>query len=187
MPDGEGTHKRVCTHDASHVETAGCTYGDWSTNQDSHWKTCTVCGGEAERLNHADPDCNHFCDTCGIKMTEHDFTGETAITALLYKEANCISPALYYKSLQRSVCCPPRGQQTRRPLQAGTRIQTGTPNIRARGRPMPTATGDSTPAAIWRSIAAHIRAARPTALPRPSARSASTRTASLARTILSIR
>ena len=34
----------------------------------------------------------------GIKMTEHDFTGETAITALLYKEANCISPALYYKS-----------------------------------------------------------------------------------------
>ena len=98
MPDGEGTHKRVCTHDASHVETAGCTYGDWSTNQDSHWKTCTVCGGEAERLNHADPDCNHFCDTCGIKMTEHDFTGELPITALLYKEANCLSPALYYKS-----------------------------------------------------------------------------------------
>ena len=98
MLDGESTHKRVCTHDASHVETAGCTYGDWSTNQDSHWKTCTVCGGEAERLNHADPDCNHFCDTCGIKMTEHDFTGEIAITALLYKEANCLSPALYYKS-----------------------------------------------------------------------------------------
>ena len=98
MPDGEGTHTRVCTHDASHVETVGCTYGDWNTNQDSHWKTCTVCGGEAERLNHADPDCNHFCDTCGIKMTEHDFTGETAITALLYKEANCLSPALYYKS-----------------------------------------------------------------------------------------
>ena len=98
MPDGEGTHKRICTHDASHVETTGCTYGDWSTNQDSHWKTCTVCGGEAERLNHADPDCDHFCDTCGIKMTEHDFTGETAITALLYKEANCLSPALYYKS-----------------------------------------------------------------------------------------
>ena len=98
MPDGEGTHKRVCAHDASHVETAGCTYGDWSTNQDSHWKTCTVCGGEAERLNHADPDCNHFCDTCGIKMTEHDFTGELPITALLYKEANCLSPALYYKS-----------------------------------------------------------------------------------------
>ena len=98
MPDGEGTHKRVCTHDASHVETVGCTYGDWSTNQDSHWKTCTVCGGEAERLDHSDPDCNHFCDTCGIKMTEHDFTGETAITALQYKEANCLSPALYYKS-----------------------------------------------------------------------------------------
>ena len=98
MPDGEGTHKRVCTHDASHVETAGCTYGDWSTNQDSHWKTCTVCGGETERLDHSDPDCDHFCDTCGIKMTEHDFTGETAITALLYKEANCLSPALYYKS-----------------------------------------------------------------------------------------
>ena len=97
-PDGEGTHKRVCTHDASHVETVGCTYGDWSTNQDSHWKTCTVCGGETERLDHSDPDCNHFCDTCGIKMTEHDFTGETAITALLYKEANCLSPALYYKS-----------------------------------------------------------------------------------------
>ena len=98
MPDGEGTHKRICTHDASHVETAGCTYGDWSTNQDSHWKTCTVCGGETERLNHADPDCDHFCDTCGIRMTEHDFTGEIAITALLYKEANCLSPALYYKS-----------------------------------------------------------------------------------------
>ena len=98
MPNGEGTHKRICTHDASHVETAGCTYGDWSTNQDSHWKTCTVCGGETERLNHADPDCDHFCDTCGIKMTEHDFTGELTITALLCKEANCLSPALYYKS-----------------------------------------------------------------------------------------
>ena len=98
MPDGEGTHKRVCAHDASHVETAGCTYGDWNTNQDSHWKTCTVCGGETERLDHSDPDCNHLCDTCGIKMTEHDFTGEIAITALLYKEANCLSPALYYKS-----------------------------------------------------------------------------------------
>ena len=97
-PDGEGTHKRVCTHDAGHVETADCTYGDWNTNQDSHWKTCTVCGGETERLDHADPDCNHLCDTCGIKMTEHDFTGELPITALLYKEANCISPALYYKS-----------------------------------------------------------------------------------------
>ena len=96
--NGDGTHKRVCSHDASHVETAGCTYGDWSTNQDSHWKTCTVCGGEAERINHADPDCDHFCDTCGIRMTEHDFTGELAITALLYKEANCLSPALYYKS-----------------------------------------------------------------------------------------
>ena len=97
-PDGEGTHKRVCAHDAGHVETADCTYGDWNTNQDSHWKTCTVCGGETERLDHSDPDCNHFCDTCGIKMTEHDFTGELPITALLYKEANCISPALYYKS-----------------------------------------------------------------------------------------
>ena len=97
-PDGDGTHKRVCARDAGHVETADCTYGDWNTNQDSHWKTCTVCGGETERLDHADPDCNHLCDTCGIKMTEHDFTGELPITALLYKEANCISPALYYKS-----------------------------------------------------------------------------------------
>ena len=97
-PDGEGTHKRVCAHDAGHVETADCTYGDWNTNQDSHWKTCTVCGGETERLDHSDPDCNHFCDICGIKMTEHDFTGETVITALLCKEADCISPATYYKS-----------------------------------------------------------------------------------------
>ena len=97
-PDGEGTHKRVCAHDAGHVETADCTYGDWNTNQDSHWMTCTVCGGETERLNHSDPDCDHFCDTCGIKMTEHDFTGELPITALLYREANCLSPALYYKS-----------------------------------------------------------------------------------------
>ena len=97
-PDGEGTHKRVCAHDAGHVETADCTYGDWNTNRYSHWKTCTVCGGETERLNHSDPDCDHFCDTCGIKMTEHDFTGELPITAHLYREANCLSPALYYKS-----------------------------------------------------------------------------------------
>ena len=97
-PDVEGTHKRVCAHDAGHVETADCTYGDWNTNRYSHWKTCTVCGGETERLNHSDPDCDHFCDTCGIKMTEHDFTGELPITALLYREANCLSPALYYKS-----------------------------------------------------------------------------------------
>ena len=117
-PDGEGTHKRVCTHDASHVETAGCTYGDWNTNQDSHWKTCTVCGGEAERLNHADPDCDHFCDTCGIRMTEHDFTGEIAITALLYKEANCLSPALYYKSCK--ICMlPSKGTASEATFAAG--------------------------------------------------------------------
>ena len=173
-PDGEGTHKRVCTHDASHVETAGCTYGDWSTNQDSHWKTCTVCGGETERLDHSDPDCNHLCDTCGIKMTEHDFTGEIAITALLYKEANCLSPALYYKSCK--ICMlSSKGTDSEATFASGDK----NPNRHAEypgdlADLTPTATGDSTPAASWRWIAARIRAARPTALPRRSARSAST-------------
>ena len=97
-PDAEGTHKRVCTHDASHFETAACTYGDWNTNRYSHWKTCGVCGGETELLNHSDPNDDHFCDTCGKKISEHDFTGEIAITELLFKEANCLSPAIYYKS-----------------------------------------------------------------------------------------
>ena len=80
MPDGEGTHKRVCAHDASHVETADCTYGDWNTNQDSHWKTCTVCGGEYG------------------EMAAHSFTAEKAEAQYLKSAATCSEKAIYYKS-----------------------------------------------------------------------------------------
>jgi len=95
------TKQAVCDHCSQSYGALAAHSFTAETAEEQYLKsaaTCTVCGGEAERLDHSDPDCNHFCDTCGIKMTEHDFTGETAITALLYKEANCLSPALYYKS-----------------------------------------------------------------------------------------
>ena len=96
---GNGTHTRVCSHDASHTETEACTYGDnWETNRYSHWKTCTVCGGATEPLNHTDQDDDHLCDTCGKQITEHEFTAETVDAKYLKSAATCTAKAVYYKS-----------------------------------------------------------------------------------------
>ena len=96
---GDGTHTRICSHDDSHKETENCTYGDnWETNRYSHWKTCTVCGGATEPLNHSDQDDDHCCDVCGKQITEHDFTAEKAEQQYLKSAATCTAKAVYYKS-----------------------------------------------------------------------------------------
>ncbi len=77
-------------------------------------------------------------------MTEHDFTGELAITALLYKEANCLSPALYYKSCK--ICMlSSKGTASEATFASGEKNPaTGTPKSRVTGSLTATATGDST-------------------------------------------
>ena len=94
----EGMHKRVCANDATHIEFDYCTYDGWTIDRYDHRHVCTVCGAETDVFNHSDQDNDHLCDTCGKQITEHDFTGEIAITARLCKGANCLSPATYYKS-----------------------------------------------------------------------------------------
>lgn len=98
-PNGDDTHTRTCSHDESHTETEACAYGDnWETNRYSHWHTCTVCGGETKRLNHTDQDDDHLCDVCGMQITEHEFTAETADANYLKSKATCTEKAVYYKS-----------------------------------------------------------------------------------------
>ena len=94
----EGMHKRVCANDATHIEYDYCTYDGWTIGRYDHRHVCTVCGAETDVSNHSDQDNDHLCDVCGKQITEHDFTGEIAITARLCTGANCLSPATYYKS-----------------------------------------------------------------------------------------
>ena len=129
MPGEEGTHSRVCARDAGHIETVACTYGDWETNRYSHWRTCKVCGAATERLNHSDQDDDHFCDTCGKQMTEHDFTAEKADAKYLKSEATCLASATYYKSC--AICgLSSKGTDSEAVFEAGEKNpdhHTGTP------------------------------------------------------------
>ena len=75
--NGNDTHTRVCSRDASHTETDNCT------------------GGTADCKNRA------ICETCGGKygeMNAHDFTAETAAEQYLKSAATCTEKAVYYKS-----------------------------------------------------------------------------------------
>ena len=75
--NGNGTHTRVCSRDASHTETDNCS------------------GGTADCKNRA------ICETCGGEygeMNAHDFTAETAAEQYLKSAATCTEKAVYYKS-----------------------------------------------------------------------------------------
>jgi uncharacterized repeat protein (TIGR02543 family) len=78
--NGDGTHTRVCAHDAAHTETKNCH------------------GGTA--------DCTHkpVCEDCGAEYgtgTNHDFTAEIVGEKYLRSEADCDHAAVYYKSCTR--------------------------------------------------------------------------------------
>ena len=75
------THTRVCSHDASHTETANCSGGTASCVAKA---VCAVCGDEYGDL------------------IAHDFTAEAAEAKYRQSEATCQSPAIYCKSC--SVC-----------------------------------------------------------------------------------
>ena len=64
----DGTHTRVCAHDAAHTETENCHGG---TADCTHKAVCTVCGGEYGELdpkNHT--NLKHFPATAATKTTE---------------------------------------------------------------------------------------------------------------------
>ena len=75
--NGNYTHTRVCSRDASHTETENCTGG---TADCQHKAVCTVCGGEYGEL------------------TSHKFTAETVDGKYLKSAATCENAAVYYKS-----------------------------------------------------------------------------------------
>ena len=75
--NGDGTHTRVCAHDAAHTETENCTGG---TATCTHKAVCTVCGGEYG------------------EMAAHSFTAEKAEEQYLKSAATCTEKAVYYKS-----------------------------------------------------------------------------------------
>ena len=105
---------------ASKKICAGCgaeygAYGDhkydgtWTYNADHHWQECADCGARRNEEAHADSDRDHLCDVCGKKLSEHDFTAANTDVQYLKAEANCISPALYYKSC---TTCGEKGTDT---------------------------------------------------------------------------
>ncbi len=106
---GNGTHQRVCSRDASHIDTEACSYTGWTIGRYQHWHTCTVCNGETDAANHSDQNDDHLCDTCGKQITEHDFTAENTDSKYRKSEANCQSPAVYYKSC---AICGEQGTET---------------------------------------------------------------------------
>ena len=73
----DGTHTRICAHDAAHTETENCHGG---TADCTHKAVCTVCGGEYG------------------EMTAHSFTAEKAEAQYLKSAATCTEKAIYYKS-----------------------------------------------------------------------------------------
>ena len=75
--NGNGTHTRVCSRDASHTETDNCT------------------GGTADCKDKA------ICETCGGEygnLLPHTFTAEAATEQYLKSAATCTEKAVYYKS-----------------------------------------------------------------------------------------
>ena len=73
----DGTHTRICKHDASHTETNNCTGGT---------ATCTA---------------KAVCEVCKAEygeLTAHDFTAEKAEAQYLKSAATCTEKAIYYKS-----------------------------------------------------------------------------------------
>ena len=75
--NGNDTHTRVCSRDASHTETDNCSGGTASCTKKA---VCEVCGGEYGEMN------------------AHDFTAETATEQYLKSAATCTEKAVYYKS-----------------------------------------------------------------------------------------
>ena len=75
--NGNGTHTRVCSRDASHTEADNCTGGTASCTKKA---VCEDCGGEYGEMN------------------AHDFTAETAAEQYLKSAATCTEKAVYYKS-----------------------------------------------------------------------------------------
>ena len=73
----DGTHTRICKHDASHTETNNCHGG---TADCTHKAVCTVCGGEYGEI------------------AAHSFTAEKAEAQYLKSAATCTEKAVYYKS-----------------------------------------------------------------------------------------
>ena len=73
----DGTHTRICAHDAAHTETENCHGG---TATCTHKAVCTVCGGEYG------------------EMAAHSFTAEKAEAQYLKSAATCTEKAIYYKS-----------------------------------------------------------------------------------------
>ena len=75
--NGDGTHTRICSRDASHTETGDCTGGT---------ATCTA---------------KAVCETCGGAygdLASHNFTAETVDGKYLKSAATCTEKAVYYKS-----------------------------------------------------------------------------------------
>ena len=75
--NGNVTHTRVCSRDASHTETENCSGGTATCTARA---VCAVCGGEYGEL------------------LAHDFTAEIAEAKYLKSGSTCTEKAVYYKS-----------------------------------------------------------------------------------------
>ena len=88
QPNGNGTHSRICTRNASHKETVSCSGGTATCQAKA---VCSVCGQEYGQL------------------AAHDFTAEVAEEQYLKSAATCTEKATYYKSC---TVCGEKGTET---------------------------------------------------------------------------
>ena len=87
------TAKPTCTDDATCTVCQG-TIGKlnhdweqtWTSGETSHWHKCLRCDAKNDEAQHADPDKDHLCDTCGKELTQCDDTNKDHKCDLCGKE-----------------------------------------------------------------------------------------------------
>ena len=94
------TAKPTCTDDATCTVCQG-TIGKlnhdweqtWTSGETSHWHKCLRCDTKNDEAQHADPDKDHICDTCGKELTQCDDTNKDHKCDLCGKElSQCADP-----------------------------------------------------------------------------------------------
>ena len=93
------------TRDASH------NWGNIQSNDSQHWYTCSKCGSEKDRADHAGD--GTYCSACGKQYGNFthtcSYTAEVASQQYLKTAATCCTKATYYKSCPS---CGSKGTET---------------------------------------------------------------------------
>lgn len=86
--DAEG-NEQVADESELVIPAAGHTESEWMSDEEGHWKECTVCGEvTTEKAAHTDEDADHYCDICEYVFGAEHVHVEN-LTKVEAKEATC--------------------------------------------------------------------------------------------------